>query len=149
MILYTLLHGFILLTFLFRPSFHFIYLSGLFSYFSSEMVLFKKKYTDIFIECETDDEFSPKIGSNHQVEIYLNPAYSKIVYDIPLSYASCLLISTTWSDSDVECFVHGVVRQVYRDGLQIFGFLLYGFLLYAQYIDCYKLSTLNYLCAIV
>ncbi|XP_058742533.1 uncharacterized protein LOC131615032 [Vicia villosa] len=69
------------------------------------MVLYKKKYSDIFIERECDDEFSPKIGTDHQAEIPLNLAASEDLYDKPLSSAICFPVSVTWSDADAESLV--------------------------------------------
>lgn len=70
------------------------------------MVLFKKKYTYIFMKHKIDDEFSPKIGSNHQTLIPFHLSYSEEdVYNKPLSFAICLFVTVSWSHTDVESFV--------------------------------------------
>ncbi|CAK8544627.1 unnamed protein product [Lathyrus sativus] len=70
------------------------------------MVLFKKKYSDMFMEHETDDKFAPKIGFNHQTEIPLNLSDSEEdVYDTPVSSAICFPVTASWSDADAESLV--------------------------------------------
>ncbi|XP_058742532.1 uncharacterized protein LOC131615031 [Vicia villosa] len=57
------------------------------------------------MERECDDEFSPKIGTDHQAEIPLNLAASEDLYDKPLSSAICFPVSVAWSDADAESLV--------------------------------------------
>ncbi|XP_058742543.1 uncharacterized protein LOC131615045 [Vicia villosa] len=66
-----------------------------------------------------DAVLSPKIGPDHQAEIFsnsdqlslpMNPAYSEEdVYDESFSSSTCLPVSVAWSDADAESLVLGLL----------------------------------------